>query len=417
MWSAKEGQVKRRRATSRKSRKPQQTTKAKRSVASKAAPNRRLGPSALSKDTEVARLTRELAEAREQQTATSEILGAVARSSTDVQVVLDSVCQSAAQLCEAYDASIWRPDGDRLVLVSHHGPITQVESVPLARGSVIGRSVLDKQTVHIADIQSRGDEFPVTSEYARRLGFRTGLYVPLVREGVAIGVIGLRRTEKRLFTERQIVLLQTFADQAVVAIENARLLNDLRERTDDLTVALEHQTATGEILSSISDSITDAQPVFDVIVRNLRRLFDTRFAMVQVLKDGIVYLVAAGYEAEFETLRQQFPRPLDESTGSGLAMVSKQVVQFAPALANPATPPATRQFARELGFDSVIFAPMLREDKVIGVIGTARYSADPFDDKQVMLIKIVPRGCSIGASASRSRSRLWPSPSTGPRVS
>ena len=160
--------MKRRRATSRKPAKTQQTIKAKRRASSKAMPNRRLRPSALSKDTEVARLTPELAEACEQQTATSEILGAVARSSTDVQIVLDAVCQSAARLCKAYDASIWRPDGDRLVLVSHHGPITQVESIPLERGSVIGRSVLDRQTVHIADIQIRADEFPVSSEYARR---------------------------------------------------------------------------------------------------------------------------------------------------------------------------------------------------------------------------------------------------------
>src|SRR5262249_43067557 len=195
------------------------------------------------------------------------------------------------------------------------------------------------------------------------------------------------RQEVRTFTDKQIALLTNFARQAVIAIENTRLLNELRQRTDDLSEALEHQTATGEILSSISDSIADAKPVFDAIVRNLRRLFGTRFAMVQVLKDGFVHLVAAGDEAEFETLRQQFPRPLDESTGSGRAMVSKQVVQYAPALSDRATPPATRRFARELGFNSVIFAPMLREDKVIGVIGTARYSAEPFDDKQVALIK------------------------------
>src|SRR5262249_53279305 len=170
-----------------------------------------------------------LTEALEQQNATSEILGAVARSSTDVQIVLDTVCQNAARLCEAYDASIWRPDGDQLLLVAHHGPITQIESVPFVRGSVIGRSIFDQQIVHTADLQSQGGEFPVTSEYARRLGFRTGLYVPLIREGVAIGVIGIRRTEVRLFTERQIALLQTFANQAVIAIENARLLNELRK--------------------------------------------------------------------------------------------------------------------------------------------------------------------------------------------
>jgi GAF domain-containing protein len=194
---------------------------------------------------ELTEAQKHLAEALEQQTATNEILGIVARSPTDVQSVLGAVCQSAARLCEAYDAAIWRPDGDRLLLVAHHGPITQVESVPLVRESVVGRSVLDKQTVHIADIQSRADEFPVTSEYARRLGFRTGLYVPLMRQGMAIGAFALRRKEVQLFTERQVTLLQTFADQAVIAIENIRLLNELREQ-------LQQQTATADVLKIIS---------------------------------------------------------------------------------------------------------------------------------------------------------------------
>jgi two-component system, NtrC family, sensor kinase len=244
--------------------------------------------------------TRELAEARghltealEQQNATSEILGAVARSSTDVQIVLDTVCQSAARLCEAYDASIWCPDGDRLVLVAHHGPITQIESVPFVRGSVLGRSVLDKQTIHIADIQSLADEFPVTSEYARRLGFRTGLWVPLIREGVAIGVIALRRTEARLFTERQVALLQTFANQAVIAIENTRLLKELRQRTDDLSESLEQQTATSEVLRVISSSPGELEPVFQAMLENAVRICEAKFGTL-FRYDGEVLHLAAG---------------------------------------------------------------------------------------------------------------------------
>jgi two-component system NtrC family sensor kinase len=238
------------------------TAARKRGYAPKAAVRRSLP---VGQETEVARLTRELHEGQEQQRATSEILGVVARSRTDVQSVLDTVCQSAAQLCEAYDASIWRLDGDRLLLAAHRGPITQIESVPLVRGSVLGRSVLDKQTVHILDLQTQGDEFPVTSEYAQRLGFRTGLYVPLLREGIAIGVIALRRAEVQLFTERQVVLLQTFADQAVIAIENARLLSELRQ-------SLEQQTATSEILGVIAASPTNIQPVLDAIAESSCRL-------------------------------------------------------------------------------------------------------------------------------------------------
>jgi GAF domain-containing protein len=192
--------------------------------------------------------------------------------------VLNSVCQSAAQLCEAYDASIWRPDSDRLILVAHHGPITQIESVPLVRGSVLGRSILDKQTVHIADLQTQADEFPVTSAYAQRFDFRTGLYVPLMREGVAIGVIALRRTEVQLFTKRQVALLQTFADQAVIAIENARLLNELRD-------SLGQQTATSEVLSVISGSRGDLAPVFRAILENAIRICEATFGSM-LLREG-----------------------------------------------------------------------------------------------------------------------------------
>src|SRR5262249_28668708 len=187
------------------------------------------------------RLLNELRESLQEQTATADVLKVISRSTFDLRAVLNTLVESAARLCEAYDAAIWRPDGDRVLLLAHHGPITQVKSLPLVRGTAVGRSILDKRTVHISDIQTQADEFPVTSEYARRMGFRTGLWVPMMREGIAIGTIALRRTEAQLFTERQVALLQTFADQAVIAIENARLLNELRQRTDDLSESLQQQ--------------------------------------------------------------------------------------------------------------------------------------------------------------------------------
>src|SRR5262245_5706075 len=215
------------------------------------------------------RLFNETKEALEQQTATSEILRVISSSPTDIQPVFDAVAESAAQLCESFGSAIWRQEGDELRLVAHHGAIPQTGSesfLPLIPGTVGGRSVLDGRTIHIADVQTEGEEFSATSENARRQGFRTILSVPLVRGGIAIGAIVQRRTEARPFTERQVALLQTFADQAVIAIENVRLFTQLQASNRDLTTALDKQTATSDILRVISQSQTDVQPVFDAIV-------------------------------------------------------------------------------------------------------------------------------------------------------
>jgi GAF domain-containing protein len=340
--------------------------------------------------------TRELSEALEQQTATSEVLSVISSSPGELEPVFQAMLENATRICEAKFGVLFRTSGDAIKAVAMVGaPPAFAEflrSGPMRPGpaSGLGWALRTKQTVHIVDVEAlRGDiEHDPYAMTARALSdTRTLLVVPMLKESELVGIFAIFRQEVRPFSEKQIELVQNFAAQAVIAIENTRLINELRQRTDDLSVALEHQTATGEILSSISGSITEAKPVFDAIVRNLRRLFGTRFAVVLLLQDGLVRLVAASEEAEFETLTRQFPRPLDANSGGGVAMLSKQVVQFAPALTDPATPLTTRRFARELGFDSVIFAPMIREDKVIGAVGTARPGSERFDDKQVALIK------------------------------
>src|SRR5215467_9233232 len=199
---------------------------------------------------------REQVAAQEQQIATAEILQVISGSPTDLQPVFDTIARSAARLCDAFDAAIYRRDGDTLHLVAHEGPIPTASMQALVRGWTPGRAVLDGRTVHLADIQAEADEFPEGSEIARRVGNRTVLSMPLMRkDGPAIGAIMVRRTEARLFTDRQVALLKTFADQAVIAIENVRLFNETKE-------ALEQQTATSEILRVISRSPTDVQPVF-----------------------------------------------------------------------------------------------------------------------------------------------------------
>ncbi len=174
---------------------------------------------------------RELADAQEQQTATSEILRVIATSPTDVQPVFAAVLMSAARLCDALDAAIFQVDGDGLRLVAHEGPILShpVGEFPLIRGTTVGRAVLDRRTIHVPDLQAEVDEYPDSSFFARSFGVRTTLSVPLLRGAEAIGAIAIRRTEVRPFTDRQIELLQTFAAQAVIAIENVRLFNETKE--------------------------------------------------------------------------------------------------------------------------------------------------------------------------------------------
>ena len=222
-------------------------------------------------------LQRALSQAVEQQTATGEILRVISGSPTDIQPVFDTVAENAARLCESSDAEIFRRDGDRLRLVAHHGPIPVGGPIgeftmPLVRGTINGRSVLDGRTVHVADLQNETDEFPQGSEFARQQDSRAHLSVPLMREGGAIGTISLRRTEAELFSERQVALLQTFADQAVIAVENVRLFKELQEKNQALTTAhaqvsetLEQQVATSAILAVIANSPTDVQPVLDAL--------------------------------------------------------------------------------------------------------------------------------------------------------
>src|SRR5262249_11957948 len=364
------------------------------------------------RETQVARLTRELHEALEQQRATSEILGVVARSRTDAQSVLDAVCQSAAQLCEAYDAYIVRVDGDRALMASHHGPITQIESVPLVRGSVVASSILDKRTIHITDLQARADEFPVTSEYARSLGFRTGLYVPLMREGVAIGVITLRRVEAQLFTERQVALLQTFADQAVIAIENAQLLNELRERTTDLCESLEQQTATSEVLKIISSSPGDLNPVFDGIVENAVRLCQAEFGNL-FLYNGQDFVSVALHSASaaYAEVRRRgtVVRHAHPDVPLNRLVRNKSTIHITDVRTERSYiehDPTFSEFVDVAGARTLLVVPMLKEDELAGAVIVYRVEVRPFKEKQIELVKSFAAQAVIAIENTRLLSEL-----------
>jgi signal transduction histidine kinase len=310
------------------------------------------------------------------------------------------VAEAAAQICGADDAVIRRVDGDVLRLWAHHGSIplpTSVENVPVTPRRAIGRAVLERRTIHVHDIvelQARGEYLDAQS-HAQEVGYRTLVVTPLMREGVAIGAILIRRMEIRPFTDSQIALLQTFADQAVIAIENVRLFTELQEKNKALTQAhaqvteaLDQQTATSEILRTIAHTQTDLQPVFETIVRSAARLCHAVMAGV-LLTDGRILYLPANYGSSPEALaavRARYPRPLDRETVSGAAILTRSVVHV-PDVQEPSVVEVSRQAGQVLGYRSLVTVPMLREGEVVGAITVCRREPGRFSDAEVELLK------------------------------
>jgi len=337
------------------------------------------------------RLFKETKEALEQQTATSEILRVISGSPTDIQPVLDAVAASAARLCESFDSTIHRRDGDRLLLVAHHGPIpigpVGQFTIPLVRGIGAGRAVLDARTIHLGDIQTEVEEFPEGSELARQQGIRTILSVPLIREGAAIGAIVLRRTESRLFTPRQVALLQTFADEAVIAIENVRLFTELQARNRDLSDALEQQTATSEILGVISRSPTEVEPVFAAVVGSAARLCEANDVAL-LLVEGDDLRLAAGVGPLYMSIPSDFMIHLTRGSAATRAVVDRATVHIHDFAAEPEEEfPVGRELARRFGHRTMLAVPLLREGVPIGVICAFRLEVRPFPEQQIALLR------------------------------
>jgi signal transduction histidine kinase len=334
---------------------------------------------------ENARLFTETREALERQTATSEILGAIASSPTQLQPVLDAVVKSAARFCAAPDASIFRLDGDKLRAEAHHGPVPQPDIlVPVVRGSVAGRSVLEQETVQVTDLQTAAEEFPEGSVLARQTGQRATLSAPLLREGTPMGAILLRRAEAKPFTDKQVALLQIFADQAVIAIENVRLFKELQERNQDLAEALSHQTATSEILRVIAGSPTNLRPVLDALAASAARLCRAADTFL-LLVEGDQLRVAAVHGSVGEDARLAIP--IHRGWVTGRAVADAQTVHVED-LANAETEfPLGREIAVQFGHRTVLATPLLREGVPIGALLLRRREVRKFSDKEIALVK------------------------------
>jgi len=325
----------------------------------------------------------ELHEALEQQTATSEILGVIASSPTEVQPVLDAIAQTAARLCEATDAIIDRVDGDVLRRVAIYGSIPSTrrlgEPRPISRLSILGRAIIDRETIHIHDVSTPEVQAEFPEARGRIVGIRTNLTTPLLREGVPIGVIHIRRTEVRPFTDKQIALLKTFADQAVIAIENVRLFNETKE-------ALEQQTATSEILRVISSSPTDLQPVMDTIAESAARLCEADSAVIHRVNGANMRRVAASGQLPVEMMGEE--RPIDRTRPPGRAILDHQTIHVHDMAAEVETEfPGAKRIQQRTGTRTALATPLLREGVPIGAIFIRRSEVRSFSDKQIALLK------------------------------
>jgi GAF domain-containing protein/ActR/RegA family two-component response regulator len=328
--------------------------------------------------------TRELSEALQQQTTTADMLKVISRSTFDLQAVLRTLVESVAQLCDAYDSAIWRPDGDRLLLVAHHGSIP-VDTLPLIRGTVAGRTVLDGVTFHIADLQTEDAAFPESSENARRWSFRSILCVPLMREGVAIGTIALRRREAQLFTERQVALLQTFADQAVIAIENVRLFDEVQARTRELAQSVEELQALGEVSQAVNSTL-DLETVLTTIVAKAVQLSNTDAGVIYVFDELDQTLrVRATYGLSDELVAAIRGQPAGASDALRRAIEDREPLEIADIRDEPPSP--VREIAIRAGFRARLVVPLVGTERVVGALVIRRKQPGQFPKKTIQLLQ------------------------------
>ena len=332
--------------------------------------------------------TEELSESLQQQTATAEVLKVISRSTFDLQAVLDTLVELATGLCDADHSWLFQREGDFFHWVASFGNATDAHTrirnyfktrpVPLGRGSITGRAALEARVIYVPDVLA--DPEYTWSEAQKIGGYRAALGVPLLRKGSVVGVLFIAKTVPQPFTAKQIELVTTFADQAGIAIENTRLLNELRE-------LLEQQTATSEVLRVISSSPGTLEPIFDAMLTNAIRICEARFGNFLLYENGgFRHVKLHGAPSAYAEAMQREP-VLHPRPGHNLDRVAKtkRLVHVPDVMAQP--PDTQGRLGPLAGARTLLIVPMLKDDELIGAIGIYRQEVRPFTDKQIELVQ------------------------------
>jgi class 3 adenylate cyclase len=342
------------------------------------------------RETEVARLTHELNEARQQQTATADILRVIARTPEDSKRALDAIAETAVRTFDADAVNFRRIEGNVLRIVGAAGPIVPrlreaMPDLPLEPTDLAVRSILDNRQISIADRRvALANERGEMARLLRNLPVRSQAFTPLSRQGEAIGVMIVARSEVRPFKQAELDLMTGFADQAVIAIENARLLKELRE-------SLEQKTATSEVLSVISSSPDNIQPVLEIIGERAEKVCDAEVSVTSIVDGDLIRLASVHgvTEAGVEAVRHAFPMRLTDETVTARAIRTRSICHVADVLSDPLFQPreAAREAARISGYRGCLGVPMVRDEQVVGAIFVARKQPGLFSDARVQLLK------------------------------
>jgi two-component system NtrC family sensor kinase len=334
------------------------------------------------------RLLNELRESLQQQTATADVLKVISRSMFDAQPVFETIIKNAAQLCQSVLSAIYRSDGELVHLVAHDqfspesvAAVRAAYPVPITSSNVIAVAIRERRVVHIADVLVSGGY----TDLQRASGYRAILVVPIMRDDIAIGAIAVMQLEPRLFPETQVELLRTFASQAVIAIDNVRLFNELRQRTDDLSESLQQQTATADVLKVISRTAFELQPIFDTLVENAVRLCEAERAFLFRF-DGKLLRSVATYNVspELREFVDKNPIAPGRHSISARAALERRTVHVPDIQDDPEYAYAVRD---ERPIRTTLAVPMLKGDDLVGTITIYRLELKPFTDKQIALVE------------------------------